>query len=61
MRQSYLLVFVVVGFKADCLKKGPMGGRKAYGWRVPRGVFLRDPSPYLHEFWRKPRKIKYNG
>ena len=20
------------------------------------GVFLRDPSPYLSEFWRKPRK-----
>ena len=22
------------------------------------GVFLRDPSPYLREFWRKPRKFR---
>ena len=30
----------------------PMGG-------VPSvGVFLRDPSPYLREFWRKPRKTR---
>ena len=42
----------VVGFKANCPLVGPglIGG-------VPSvGIFLRDPSPYLLEFWRKPRK-----
>ena len=43
---------LVVGFKADCLTKGP----KSMG-RVPSvGVFLRDPSPFLQEFRRKPEK-----
>ena len=39
-------------FKADCplVGRGPKGG-------VPSvGVFLRDPSRYLREFRRKPRK-----
>ena len=44
--------WVVVGVKADCLRDGP---RPICG--VPSvGVFLRDPSPYLSEFRRKPRK-----
>ena len=44
--------FEVVGFKANCplVGPGPIGG-------VPSvGVFLRDPSLYLREFRRKPRK-----
>ena len=45
-------VGVGVGDKADCLKKGtrPIGGMLSV-W-----VFLWDPSPYLREFRRKPRK-----
>ena len=39
-------------FKANCslVGPGPTGG-------VPSmGLFLRNPSPYLREFLRKPRK-----
>ena len=39
-------------FKANCplVRLGPIGG-------VPSvEVFQKDPSPYLREFWRKPRK-----
>ena len=41
----------VLGFKANCLLVGPgiIGGMPSVG------VFLRDPSPYLREFRRKPR------
>ena len=31
-------------------------GTQACRWDALRGVFLRDPSPYLREFRRKPRK-----
>ena len=41
-----------VGVKADCLKKGP----RPIGGLPSMGVFLRDPSPYLRKFRRKPRK-----
>ena len=45
----------VVGFKANCLlvEPGPIGGVSSVVG------FLRDPSPYLREFRRKPRKIPY--
>ena len=40
---------MVVGFKADCLTRDlGLGGMPSVG------VFLRDPSPYLREFRRKP-------
>ena len=44
---------LVVGFEANRphVGPGPIGG-------VPSmDVFLKDPSTYLREFWRKPRKI----
>ena len=41
----------VVGFKADCLTRD-----QALGGMPSVGVFLRDPSPYLRDFQRKPRK-----
>ena len=47
-----LPVYVIVGDKADCLKKGP----RPIGGMPSVGVFLRDPSPYLREFRRKPQK-----
>ena len=50
---SFTVVYsyeVCVGDKADCLKKGPRPGMPSVG------VFLRDPSPYLRKFRRKPRK-----
>ena len=42
----------VVGFEANYppVGPGPIGGMPSVK------VFLRDPSPYLHEFLRKPRK-----
>ena len=43
---------VGVGDKADCLKKGP----RPIGGMPSVGVFLRDPSPYLHEFRKKTYK-----
>ena len=51
------IIFVVVvyggvGVKADCLNIGP----RPIGGLPSVGVFLRDPSPYLREFRRKPRK-----
>ena len=46
--------FVGCRFKANCplVGPGPFGGVPSVGG----GVFLRDPSPYLREFRRKPRK-----
>ena len=41
-----------VGDKTDCLKKGP----RLIGGMPSVGVFLRDLSPYLREFRRKPWK-----
>ena len=41
-----------VGVKANCLKKVPL----PIGGMPSVGVFLRDPSPYLRGFRRKPRK-----
>ena len=43
-------VLLVVGFMADCLTRdlGQWVGCP------PWGVFLRDPSPYLRKFRRKP-------
>ena len=52
--KKYLLIHkvVVIGFKANCplVGPGPIGGMPSVG------VFLRDRSPYLSEFLRKPRK-----
>ena len=44
--------WLVVGFKAKCplVGPGPIGGMPSVG------VFLRDPSKFLREFRRKPRK-----
>ena len=49
-----LLNIVVLGFriKANCPLVGAGFVKKA----PSMGVFLRDPSPYLREFGRKPRK-----
>ena len=44
-----------VDVNADCLKKGPM----PMGGMPSVGVFLRDPSPYLRELRRKPRKTPH--
>ena len=46
----FYVVVVVVGIKADCLGPNPIGGMPSVRF------FLRDPSPYLPEFRRKPRK-----
>ena len=43
---------VVVGFKARLSHQGP----RPIGGVPSLGVFLKDPSPYLREFRRKPRK-----
>ena len=43
---------LVVGFKANC----PLVGPVSIGGMPSVGIFLRDPSPYLSEFRRKPRK-----
>ena len=43
--------WLVADFNADCLT-----GPKPISGVPSVGVFLRDPSPYLREFWRKPRK-----
>ena len=45
-----------VGVKADCLNIGP----RPIGGLPSVGVFLRDPSPYLRKFRRKPWKT-FNG
>ena len=40
-----------------CLRPIVSWGTQAYGWDALRGgVFLREPSPYLRQFRRKPRK-----
>ena len=48
---------LVEGFKVNCpyLGPGPTEGVPSVG-----GVFLRDPSSYVSEFRRKPRKTQ-NG
>ena len=43
---------VWIGDMDYCLKKGP----RPIGGMPSDGIFLRDPSPYLPMFWRKPRK-----
>ena len=43
-------------YESDCLCEGP---RIICGMHS-LGVVLRDPSPHLREFWRKPRKTQ-NG
>ena len=56
LQQEWVWLGGVIGFKTNCLhmRPGPTGG-------VPFvGVFLRDPSPYLREFRRKPQKTQ-NG
>ena len=46
-----------VGVKSDCLKKGPRPRQERTEGGMPSvGILLRDPSPYLREFRRKPRK-----
>ena len=40
-------------YESNC----PLMGPGTIGGLPSVGVFLRDPSPYLREFWRKPRKI----
>ena len=49
---DFIFITGGVGLKADCLniRPRPVGGLPSVG------VFLRDPSPYLREFRRKPRK-----
>ena len=42
-------LIVVVGFESAC-------GTWDYKWNALRGVFLRDPNPYLRAFRKKPRK-----
>ena len=44
--------WLVVGFKANCL----MGDLGLWVGCPPLGVFLRDSSPYLREFRRKPHQ-----
>ena len=39
-------------FESNC----PLVGPGTIGGIPSVRVFLRDPSPYLREFWRKPRK-----
>ena len=48
--------WLVVGFKVNCLLVGP----GTIGGMPSMGVFLRDPSPHLCKFWRKPLKTS-NG
>ena len=45
-----VVIVVVVGCKANC----PLVGPGLIGCVPSVGVFLMDPSPYLHEFRRKP-------
>ena len=49
---TFILIGLVVGFYGRLSHEGPrpMDGMSSVG------VFLRDPSPYLREFRRKPRK-----
>ena len=47
------VVVVVVGLQANC----PLVEPQLIGGMPSPGVFLRDPSPYLLKFRRKPRKI----
>ena len=53
----YDLWLIVVGcrFESNC----PLVGPGIIGGMLSVGVFLRDPNPYLREFWRKPRKTQY--
>ena len=54
LNMTFSVVDVVVSFKAGCLSRD-IGLWVEYSpWG---GGFLRDPSPYLREFQRKPRKI----
>ena len=39
-------------YESNC----PLVGPRPVGGEPSAGVFLRDPSPYLREFRRKPRK-----
>ena len=52
MKACCVVVIVVVGFKVNCplMGPGPIVGMSSVV------VFLRDSSPYLREFQRKPRK-----
>ena len=45
---------LVVGVKADCLTRDLSLQVECPPW----GVFLKDPSPYLREFRRKPLSEK---
>ena len=51
-RKLYKIKVVVVEFEADCLA----GGSRSMGGMCSVGVFVRDPSPYLRKFRRKPQK-----
>ena len=38
--------------------RGPARDLGVWGWKCSLwGIFLRNPSPYLCEFWKKPWKI----
>ena len=41
--------------KANCplMRSGPIGGVSSMG------IFQRDPSPYLYEFWKKKKHGKF--
>ena len=49
---------LVVGCKTDCSQRGP----KPMGGMPFVGVFLKDPSPYLHDFhWMKNLNFKMHN
>ena len=50
----FLMRCGAVGIKADYLTWDPGLWAECPPW----GVFLRDPSPYLREFWRKAQKTR---
>ena len=44
--------WLVISFESNC----PLVGPGTVSGMPSVEVFLKDPSPYLREFWRKPRK-----
>ena len=52
VRGSVGVCWLVLGFESNC----PLVGPGTIGGVLSVGVFLRDPSPYLGEFRRKPLK-----
>ena len=48
--------FIVIGFESHC----PLVNNGTIGGVCSVRVFLRDPSPYLHEFQRKNTQKIWN-